>query len=147
MKLVTFSKLAKNLLTAALAVSLIVIPTPHRVSNARSATEVSVDIEVAVNNSDIGVSEEVLDAAVEHVLDEAHIHHVRHHADSTSVHLKIDIYRKDNGHFKIDGDLSGPPDEVENGEDKEEKECQAQDDIDDMVIAIVHDFVKFIHHT
>jgi len=144
MKLATF-KLAKNLVLAALALALVMIPTPHRVANAHSAADVSVDIEVTVHNSDIGVSEEVLDAAVEHVLDEAHIHHVRHHADSTSVHLKIDIYREDNG-FKIDGDLSGPADEVENGEDKEEKECHAQDEIDDMVIAIVHDFVKFIHH-
>ena len=145
MKTTMLGKLAKNLVPAALAVALVVIPTPHRVANARNASEVSVSIEVTVHNSDIGVSEEVIDAAVEHVLDEAHIHHVTHHADSTSVHLKIDIYREDNG-FKIDGDLSGPADEVENGEDKEEKECHAQDQIDDMVIAIVHDFVKFIHH-
>ena len=144
MKLIS-SRFAKIFVPAALALALIVIPVPHATAKA-GAANVSVDIEVTVHNSDIGVSEEVIDAAVEHLLDEASIHHVRHNADSTSVHLKIDIYREDNG-FKIDGDLSGPADEVENGEDKEEKECHAQDEIDDMVIAIVHDFVHFIHHT
>jgi hypothetical protein len=129
-----------------LALALLLMPTPQRVAKARAASDVMVDIHVTVHNSDIGVSKEVLDAAVEHVLEEAHIKCEVEQADSVAVQLKIDIYREDNGHFKIDGDLSGPPDEVENGEDKEEKECQAQDDIDDMVIAIVHDFVHFIHN-
>jgi hypothetical protein len=145
MKSLMHRRLNRTLFAGTLALALLFMPAPHRTAKARTATDVTVDIEVTVHNSDIGVSEEVLDAAVEHVLDEAHIHHVTHHADQTSVHLKIDIYREDSG-FKIDGDLSGPADEVENGEDKEEKDCHAQDEIDDMVIAIVHDFVHFIHH-
>jgi hypothetical protein len=31
------------------------------------------------------------------------------------------------------------------GEDKEEKDAATQDQIDDMVEAIVHHFIKFIH--
>ena len=129
-----------------LATALLLMPSPQRTAKARTANNVTVDIEVTVHNSDIGVSADVIEAAAEHVLDEAAIHHVRHQADATAVHLKIDIYRHDDG-FKIDGDLSGPADQVENGEDKEEKDCHAQDQIDDMVIAIVHDFVHFIHNT
>ena len=143
--MISTGKIWRGFFTAALVLALVALPTPRTMAKAHSAANVTVDIEVTVHNSDIGVSEEVLDAAVEHVLDEAHIHHVVHQADATSVHLKIDIYREDNG-FKIDGDLSGPADEIENGEDKEEKECHAQDEIDDMVIAIVHDFVHFIHN-
>ena len=146
MILATARKLARKLPPITLVIAFVLIPTPRHVANARTKANVTVDIEVTVHNSDIGVSEDVLDAAVEHVLDEAAIHHVRHQADATAVHLKIDIYHADNG-FKIDGDLSGPADEIENGEDKEEKECQAQDQIDDMVVVIVHDFVHFIHNT
>src|SRR5260370_22303672 len=109
MKLVTFSKLAKSFVPAALAVALVLIPTPHRVANARTPSEVVVDIQVTVHNSEIGVSKEVLDAAVEHVLEEAHIKCEVEQADAAAVQLKIDIYREDNGHFKIHGDLSGPP--------------------------------------
>ena len=138
-------KIIRSLFATALAVALLSIPMSRGAAKTHARNNVTVDIEVTVHNSDIGVSEDVLDAAVEHVLDEASIHHVRHDASATSVPLKIDIYREDNG-FKIDGDLSGPADEIENGEDKEEKECHAQDEIDDMVIAIVHDFVHFIHN-
>lgn len=112
-----------------LAAALLLIPSPQRVAKAHDASTVTVDIVFTVHNSDIGVSEDVLDAAVEHVLDEASIHHVRHQADATSVHLKIGIYRHDEG-FKIHGDLSGPAEVVENGDDQEEKECHAQDQID-----------------
>jgi hypothetical protein len=151
MRLPALQKIRRILIPATLALAMLLMPTSARVANARVtrvrlASDVIVDIHVTVHNSDIGVSKEVLDAAVEHVLEEAHIKCEVEQADSVAVQLKIDIYREDSGHFKIDGDLSGPPDEVENGEDKEEKECAAQDDIDDMVIAIVHDFVHFIHH-
>src|SRR5262245_13701133 len=119
MKLAAIRRWANHLVPLTLLIALILIPTPVRVAKARIAPNVTVDIEVTVHNSDVGVSEDVIEAAAEHVLDEAHIHHVAHNAAATSVHLKIDIYRADNG-FKIDGDLAGPADEVENGEEKEE---------------------------
>lgn len=146
MNSLTITKISRIGFAIVMAAALLLIPTPQRVAKARAVSSVTVDIEVTVHNSDIGVSEDVIEAAAEHVLDEASIHHVRHQADATAVHLKIDIYRHDEG-FRVDGDLSGPADEVENGEDKEEKDCHAQDQIDDMVIAIVHDFVHFIHNT
>ncbi len=146
MKSLTITKISRLGFAMIMAAALLLLPAPHRVAKAHTATNVTVDIEVTVHNSDIGVSEDVLVAAAAHVLDEAHIHHVTHQADATAVHLKIDIYRHDDG-FRVDGDLAGPADEVENGEDKEEKDCHAQDQIDDTVIAIVHDFVHFIHNT
>ena len=142
----SLSSLRRIFVPGILALGLVLMPTPQRIAKAHTASDVIVDIHVTVHNSDIGVSKETLDAAVEHVLEEAHIKCEVEQADSVAVQLKIDIYREDNGHFKVDGDLSGPPDEVENGEDKEEKECETQDQIDDMVVEIVHDFVKFIHH-
>jgi hypothetical protein len=146
MKFALIRSLRKFLLSAALALAVVVVPMPHRVAAAHTTLDVVVDVHVTVHNSDIGVSQETLDNLVEHLLTEAHIKCEKEKADAVAVQLKIDIYREDNGHFKIDGDLSGPPDEVENGEDKEEKDAATQDQIDDMVEAIVHDFIKFIHH-
>jgi hypothetical protein len=122
------------------------MPAARGFASARGAQTLKVDVHVTVHNSDIGVSQETLDELVEKLLEEAHFQVEKEAADSAAIQLKIDIYREDNGHFKIDGDLSGPKDEVENGEDKEEKEAAAQDEIDDMVTAIVHDFIHFIHH-
>jgi hypothetical protein len=138
--------LRKFLLPGALAFAMLVIPMPHRAMAAHKPADVMVDVHVTVHNSDIGVSQETLDNLVEHLLEEAHIKCEREKADAVAIQLKIDIYKEDNGHFKIDGDLSGPPDQVEHGEDKEEKEAETRDQIDDMVTVIVHDFIKFIHH-
>ncbi len=146
MTLVSLHKLRKLLFAGALALAMLVMPMPHRAMAAHQTLDVIVDVHVTVHNSDIGVSKETLDELVEHLLTAAHIKCEVEKADAVAVQLKIDIYREDNGHFKIDGDLSGPPDEVENGEDKEEKDAATQDQIDDMVEAIVHDFIHFIHH-
>lgn len=139
-------RLRTALMPGALALALLLLPAARGVAATRKAEDLTVDIHVTVHNSDIGVSQETLDNLVEHLLEEAHIHAEKEAADSVAIQMKIDIYREDGGHFKIDGDLSGPKEEVENGEDKEEKEAEAQDQIDDMVTAIVHDFIHFIHH-
>lgn len=138
--------LRRILLPGLLALALLLMPAPRSLASSRTLQTVMVDVHVTVHNSDIGVSKETLDELVEHLLEEAHIHAEKEKADAAAIQLKIDIYREDGGKFKIDGDLSGPPEEVENGEDKEEKEAEAQDQIDDMVTAIVHDFIHFIHH-
>ncbi len=146
MKSLVIRNLRKFLVPGGLALALLLMPAPHKVAAARTATDVMVDVHVTVHNSDIGVSQETLDNLVEHLLNEAHIKCEKEKADAVAVQLKIDIYREDNGHFKVAGDLSGPPDQVENGEDKEEKDAATQDQIDDMVETIVHHFIKFIHH-
>jgi hypothetical protein len=146
MKFTTLHRVRRFLFAGALTLAMLVMPMPHRAMAAHKKADVMVDVHVTVHNSDIGVSKETLDELVEHLLTAAHIKCEAEQADAVAVQLKIDIYREDNGHFKIDGDLSGPPDEVENGEDKEEKEAATQDQIDDMVEAIVHDFIHFIHH-
>ncbi len=147
MKSLALRRVSTLLLSGALALAVLLMPTPQKVAAAHpNSADVMVDVHVTVHNSDIGVSQETLDNLVLHLLEEAHIKCEKEKADAAAVQLKIDIYREDNGHFKIDGDLSGPPDQVENGEDKEAKECAAQDQIDDMVTAIVHDFIHFIHH-
>lgn len=138
--------LRRTLLPGALALALLLLPAARGQAATRATQSLKVDIHVTVHNSDIGVSQETLDALVEKLLEEAHFQVEKEAADSAAIQLKIDIYREDSGHFKVDGDLSGPKDEVENGEDKEEKEAEAQDQIDDMVEAIVHDFIRMIHH-
>lgn len=142
----TLRNFNRLLLSGLLAFAMLLLPAPHSFAASRAAQTVTVDVHVTVHNSNIGVSQDTLDDLVIHLLEEAHIHAEKEKADSVAVQLKIDIYREDSGHFKIDGDLSGPPEEVENGEDKEEKEAETQDQIDDMVTAIVHDFIHFIHH-
>jgi hypothetical protein len=145
MTITVLRNLRKLLISGALALAMLVIPMPSRAA-AHKHSDVVVDVHVTVHNSDIGVSQETLDDLVLHLLAEAHIKGEKEKADAVAVQLKIDIYREDNGHFKVAGDLSGPPDEVENGEDKEEKDAATQDQIDDMVEAIVHDFIHFIRH-
>jgi hypothetical protein len=137
----------RTLLPGLLALALLLVPATRGNAATRARQELKVDIHVTVHNSDIGVSQETLDAMVEKLLEEAHFQVEKESADSAAIQLKIDIYREDGGHFKVDGDLSGPKEEVENGEDKEEKEAEAQDQIDDVVEAIVHDFIRLIHHS
>src|SRR5260370_40492905 len=99
------SRIRKISVLGILALALLFMPTPQRVARARAASEVAVDIHVTVHNSDIGVSKEVLDAAVEHVLEEAHITSGAEKAHAVPVQLKIDVCRADNGQVKIDGQL------------------------------------------
>ncbi|MDT5122631.1 MAG: hypothetical protein QOC96_2113 [Acidobacteriota bacterium] len=138
--------LRRIIIPSVLALALLLMPTPRSTASAHAPQTVIVDVHVTIHNSEIGVSKETLDSLVDHLLEEAHLHAENEKADAVAVQLKIDIFMEDGGHFKIDGDLDGPPDEVENGHDHEEKIAEAQDQIDDMVTAIVHDFIHFIHH-
>jgi|SRR5947209_1997175 len=147
MKFPVQGNFGKALLPGALSLALLLLPATRGVAATRSAEELKVDIHVTIHNSDIGVSQETLDNLVDHLLEEAHFQVEKESADSAAIQLKIDIYREDGGKFKVDGDLDGPKDEVDNGEDKEEKEADTQDQIDDMVTVIVHDFIKMIHHS
>ncbi|HZT60025.1 MAG TPA: hypothetical protein VFA21_15555 [Pyrinomonadaceae bacterium] len=139
-------RLSKALLPGALSLAMLLLPATRGVAATRTRQELKVDVHVTVHNSDIGVSQEKLDELVEKLLEEAHFQVEKEAADSAAIQIKIDIYREDGGHFKVDGDLEGPKEEVENGEEKEEKEAETQEQIDDMVEAIVHDFIHFIHH-
>ena len=144
--MIPLCNLRRALLPGALTLAMLLMPAARGVAATRNAQTIKVDVHVTVHNSDIGVSQEKMDEVVERLLEEAHFQVEKEAADTAAIQLKIDIYREDGGHFKIDGDLSGPKEEVENGEDKEEKEAATQEQIDDMVEAIVHDFIKLIHH-
>lgn len=140
------SSLRKVLLPGILAFALLLMPAPHSRAATRNPQTLMVDIHVTIHNSEIGVSKEALDNLVEHLLEEAHFQAEKEAADATAIQLKIDLFMEDGGKFKVDGDLDGPKEEVENGHDHEEKIAEAQDQIDDMVTAIVHDFIHLIHH-
>ncbi len=71
MRSLTLRNISRIIFAGTLALALLIMPAPQKVAKASPASTVTVDIEVTVHNSDIGVSEDVLDAAVEHVLDEA----------------------------------------------------------------------------
>jgi hypothetical protein len=107
-----------------------------------------VDVHVTIHNSGIGISQETLDDLVDHLQEEAHfqVEKEKEKADAAAIQLKIDVFMEEGGKFKVDGDLDGPKEEVENGHDHEEKIAERRIRIDDMVTAIVHDFIHFIHH-
>lgn len=113
----------------------------HALPAKNASQEVKVDIVVTVHNSDVGVSQETLDDMVEELLEEAGFQVVESAADSATIQLKIDIYKEDNGGFKVVGDLDEPGDE-DDEDDDEERLTEEQDEIDDLVRAIVQEFIK-----
>ena len=135
----------RTLLPGLLALALLLVPATRGNAAARSRQELKVDIHVTVHNSDVGVSQETLDDMIEKLLEEANFQVEKEAADSAAIQLKIDIYREDNGKFKVVGDCDDPSDNKP--ADDEEKEAEAQDQIDDLVTAIVHDFINYLHHS
>jgi hypothetical protein len=138
-------RLRQALLPCALVFALLLLPTAHGKAATRASQSLKVDIHVTVHNSDIGVTKETLDDLVDKLLEEAHFQVEKEAADSAAIQLKIDIYREDGGKFKVVGDLDEPGGDDE--DEKEDKETEAQDQIDDLVTAIVHDFIKHLHHS
>jgi len=139
------TKLCRRLLQVALGFALLLMPFTHHVAQAHSPHELIVDIHVVIHGSELGVSQETTDALISSLLAQAGIKNEIEKTDSVAVQLNIDIYGLDKGRFKIAGFLSGGKDEVDNGENKEEKECDGRDKIDATVVAIVGNFIKFIH--
>lgn len=135
----------RALLPCALSLALIFLLAPHGRAAARAGQHLKVDIHVTVHNSDIGVSQEALDEMIEKLLEEANFQVEKEAADSAAIQLKIDIYREDGGKFKVVGDCDDPSDN--RAADDEDKETDAQDQIDDLVTAIVHDFIKYLHNS
>ncbi len=109
------------------------------VLQAKTKTDVSVDVKVTVHGSDINVSNDVLEKAVEDLLDAAAIKVVDEGAAAGAVELEIDIYKDDDG-FRISTDWD------EDDEPEAEKHADTQDEIDDIVEDTVGEFVAFIKH-
>ena len=125
-----------------LLAALLFAPAAHASAAAPSAQKLEVDIQVTVHNSEVGVSQETLDDLVEKLLEEAGFKVEEAGADSATVQLKIDVYREDNGKFKVVGDLDDPRDDDE--DEHEEQVTEAQDQIDDLVTAIVREFIRLL---
>ena len=147
MRQLCITKLCRRLFQAALGFALLLMPFTHQVAQARSPHDLIVDIHVILHGSDLGVSQETTDALISNLLSQAYIKNEIEKTDSVAVQLNIDIYGLDKGRFKIAGLLSGGKDDVDNGENKEEKECDGRDKVDATVVAIVRGFIKFIHQT
>lgn len=104
----------------------------------KSLADKTVDVTVTVHGSDIGVSDDVMEETVEKLLEAADIDAVKEGEGETIIELQIDIYKNDNGGFKAACDWDDDP-EVE-----EEKQAATQDAIDDIVEAMVEDFIDFL---
>ncbi len=107
------------------------------VLQAKTKTSVSVDVTVTVHGSDISVSKDVLEKAVEDLLETAAIKVVDEGAAAGTVELEIDIYKEDDG-FRISTDWD------DDDEAEAEKQAETQDDIDDIVEETVAEFIDFI---
>lgn len=139
------AKSSKRLLQVVLGFALPLITFSSQVAQAHSPHELIVDIHVVIHGSDTGVSQETTGALISTVLTQSGIKNEIEKADAVAVQLNIDIYGLDKGHFKVNGLLSGGKDEVDNGENRAEKECEGRDKVDATVVAMVRDFIKFIH--
>jgi hypothetical protein len=106
---------------------------------AKTKRDVSVDVKVTVHGSDINVSNDVLEKAVEDLLDAAAIKVVDEGAAAGAVELEIDIYKEDDG-FKISTDWDDDDDP------EAEQHADTQDEIDDIVENTVGEFIDFIKH-
>ena len=133
---------AKKYLRGAAALALfggMVFMTPAALQ-AKSAADISVHVEVNVHGSDIGVSSDVLEDTVNALLESAKIQ-VEDSGGSSVTELKIDIYKDDDGKgFKAEANWD------DDDEAEIEKHCEAQDEIDNIVIEEVNAFIAFIHH-
>lgn len=128
-------------LRLALIAAALLLASPH----AHAAPQkLKVDIKVTVHNSEVGISQETLDDLVEKLLEEAGFQVEEAAADSATIELKIDVYKDDSGRFKVVGDLDDPRDEDD--EEAEERLTEEQDQIDDLVTAIVNDFIKMLRN-
>lgn len=112
--------------------------TPE-ILQARANNDVSVDVVVRVHGSDIAVSTDVMESAVEKLLEAAAIKVVDESADKAVVKLQIDIFKDGEG-FRIDCDWDDDP------EPEVQKHADTQDHIDDIVEEEVDEFVEFIKH-
>jgi hypothetical protein len=131
---------------------------PAAPASAKAAVDsVSVDINVTVHGSNIGVSDEVIDEAAEDLLEAAGIKVIESGGGQGVVELEIHIYADDE-----DDDDDGVADAREEGddgdgkgfivrcdwdddeEDEAKRDVASADDIDDMVRDIVEDFIEFI---
>ena len=104
---------------------------------ARVKNNISVDVVVNVHGSDIAVSTDVMEDAVEKLLRTAAIKVVDESADKGVVRLQIDIYKDDDG-FRVDCDWDDDP------EPEIQKRAETQDQIDDIVEEEVDQFIEFI---
>jgi hypothetical protein len=142
---------------AALALAgLLSVPTTPAFAKA-TVNNVSVDINVTVHGSNIGVSDEVIDEAAEDLLEAAGIKVIENGAGEGVVELDIHIYADDadddddgvadSGEEGDDGDGKGfivRCDWDDDEEDEAKRDVASADDIDDVVRDIVKDFIKFI---
>lgn len=104
---------------------------------AKVKNNVSVDVVVNVHGSDIAVSTDVMEDAVEKLLRAAAIKVVDESADKAVVKLQIDIHKDDDG-FRVDCDWDDDP------EPEAQKRVETQDQIDDIVEEEVEEFLEFI---
>ena len=142
----------------AFAVLMSVPAMPTQANN--PVDSVTVDITVNVHGSNIGVSDEVIDQVTEDLLEAAGVKVIENGGGEGVVELEINIYADD-----ADDDDDGIADSEEDGDDgdgkgfivkcdwdndeepEEEKNAATADDIDDIVKAIVGDFIEFIKET
>ncbi len=139
------TRLCRRLLQGALGFALLLLPFSGEAAHAHTPHELIVDIHVVIHGADTGVSQENTDALISTALTQAGIKNEIEKADAVAVQLNIDIYGLDKGRFKVSGLLSGGKDEVDNGENRAEKECDGRDKVDATVLVMVRDFIKFIH--
>lgn len=105
---------------------------------AKTKASSTVHVTVNVHGSDISVSKETLEEAVDKLLKAAEIDVVEHGGGSNVIELQIDIFKEDK-RFKIDTDWDDDP------TPEVEEHCDTQDEIDDIVEKEVHAFIDFIH--
>lgn len=146
----------RTYLAALALVGLLSVPATPAFAKA-TIDGVSVDINVTVHGSDIGVSDEVIDEVAEDLVEAAGIKVIENGGGEGVVELEIHIYADD-----ADDDDDGVADAGEEGddgdgkgfivrcdwdddeEDEAKRDVASADDIDDIVRDIVEDFIEFI---
>lgn len=132
--------LLKKVLGCAMALALVggsVLILPSK-SQAKPKKNVTVDVTVRVHGSDVGVSQETMEATVERLLEAAQIHIVPDGDGEGIIELEIDIYKNQDGGFRVDCDWD------DDDEAEEEERADTQDAIDEIVETFVDAFLAFI---
>ncbi|MBK7704815.1 MAG: hypothetical protein IPJ30_03330 [Acidobacteria bacterium] len=133
-------KLVNNFLRSAMALALfsgMVFVLPANLQ-AKPKGSVKVDVTVTVHGSDIGVSTDVMEESVEKLLEAAEVIIVPEGDGEGIIELEIDIYKNDDGGFRVDCDWD------DDDETEAQQMADTQDEIDNIVEGIVDSFIDFI---
>jgi hypothetical protein len=141
--------LPRLLISAALALAVLVMPMPHRAHAARKSMHIKINFHTILNGLEtaLGLTREKIDQAEDRqeATDHPGIGIENEQNDPSVVQFTTEVTKTDDGAFGITETVEGPPDEVDNGKDTETKVERDKAKVLDDILTLERDLDKDIH--